>query len=686
MNDKINFKEALNAEQLNVVENADGPALVLAGAGSGKTRTIIYRVARLLEDGVDPSSILLLTFTNKAAKEMIERLKGLLGGGVDGIWSGTFHSISNRLLRKYASLLGYSSNYTILDQDDSKALLKMCVKELKITGGAKRFPSAAVLQSILSYSRNASLSVRDTLGKRFVQFVDFEADISNIGDLYRRKKLEANSMDFDDLLLKMLELFVENPDVEDRLAESFKYVLVDEYQDTNSLQANLIARLSKIHRNVLVVGDDAQSIYSFRAADISNILNFPNIFNGAKTFRLETNYRSTPEILQLANESISCNLKQFEKSLKPFNGHGDRPELAVNASPREEARYIVLRINAYLDSGVNPEEIAVLFRAAYQSQALEFELMRDGIAYEYRGGLRFFERAHVKDVLAFIRLIENRKDEASWMRVLGMVQGVGPATAVKIISVVKNLEGDELFIDDILDSLPKRAGKGWIAARGMIEKVFKKDGLSAQIRAVLATTYIEYLEAQYTNSSDRLQDLEQLALFSEQYEGRRSEFLEDVTLSDELSAIMNTSVYNTSQVVLSTIHQSKGLEWDAVFVISLTNGGFPGRRAMEEDGDLEEERRLFYVAATRARKYLHLTYSMTGLGDNYQGLSPSMFLEELPRGLVDTIGSRERRSNSFDSRSYNAKRKSDTTVFDSSDQGSFYEEESNEHKGFLGTY
>jgi DNA helicase II / ATP-dependent DNA helicase PcrA len=667
----IDFKNELNEQQLEVVLKGDGPTLVLAGAGSGKTRTIIYRVAYLLEQGVDPSSILLVTFTNKAAKEMKERLEHLLGTPPGSLWAGTFHSIANRLLRQYGGLLGYDQNYTILDQDDSKSVIKICIKELGIKSTQRRFPSPKILQSIISYARNAALSIPETLETRFQNFTDLESDIVGVATLYRQKKLDANSMDFDDLLLKFHDLLAEHGDVEDRLSSKFKYILVDEYQDTNALQANIVTRLAKIHRNILVVGDDAQSIYSFRAANIQNILRFPSLFENAATYRLEVNYRSTPEILQLANESIMNNTDQFEKTLRPDCGHGSKPTLAASSSPREEASYIVDKMMALLDGDTAPQDIAVLFRAAYHSQALEFEMMRRGIAYEYRGGMRFFERAHIKDALAFIRLLENQKDESAWMRILSMCIGVGPATAIKIIGAVKGLTHEEMFSDDILSSMSKRAGEGWKQARDMLQKVFSKDGLSAQLRAVVTTSYMDYLEHEYTNPSDRLQDLEQLSLFAEQYEADRGQFLEDVTLSDEFGAIMSSNqAYRAPQVVLSTIHQAKGLEWKVVFVVSLTNGAFPIRKAMESEEDIQEERRLFYVAVTRAKKHLHLTYPMTGLGENYTGLSPSMFLDELPGGLIETLGVRSRHtppSTVF------------APTFDDAEQGGFHTDESHSY-------
>ncbi|HBU28112.1 TPA: ATP-dependent DNA helicase [Candidatus Uhrbacteria bacterium] len=684
----IDYAAELNQEQLAVVQKGDGPTLVLAGAGSGKTRTIIYRVAWLLEQGVKPGEILLVTFTNKAAREMTTRLEGLLAQHPGNLWSGTFHSIANRLLRRYAGRLGYDLNYTILDQDDSKSLIKLCVKEAKVNSKGKRFPSPQNLQSILSYSRNAALSIRQAIETRHPNFSDHIFDIERIGVLYEQKKFSSNAMDFDDLLLNMHKLLVEHPDVEDMFALMFRYILVDEYQDTNILQANIVARLSKVHRNILVVGDDAQSIYSFRAADIQNILQFPSMFEHAQTFRLETNYRSTPEILALANESIAYNTDQFEKELRPFHRAGSKPQSAPHRSPRQEAGFIADHIAAKLHSDGEATEIAVLFRAAYQSQSLEFELMKRRIPYDYRGGLRFFERAHIKDAIAFQRLMENPKDIASWLRVLGMQVGVGPVTAQKIISVVQERKPDEWMADEIFGFLPKKAGEGWKQTREMLKTILEATSLSGQIRAVLSTSYVEYMEHQYTNSADRIMDLEQLALFAEQYTDR-SAFLEDVTLSDEFGSTMDKRQSSCEpRIILTTIHQAKGLEWDTVFVMSLSDGSFPSRKSLESEADIQEERRLFYVAVTRARKHLFLTYATTGIGDAYQSFLPSMFLQELSPGLVEELSPRP------ENRSLAGRA---TSRYDRYDQGDFASQEPmivldeiearpRTSSGYLGTY
>ncbi len=682
----IDYQNELNPEQLRVVQEGDGPALVLAGAGSGKTRTIIYRVAWLLEQGVDPSEILLVTFTNKAAREMTDRLQSLLGRHPSTLWAGTFHSIANRVLRQHAHALGFAPNYTILDQDDSKALIKARVKAAKVPATNKRFPSPAVLQSILSYARNASLPVPDVLDRHWPGFAEWTGEIEGIAESYERVKRESNAMDFDDLLLHFHTLLAEHPVVERQLAHRFRYILVDEYQDTNALQATIVARLGAAHRNIFVVGDDAQSIYSFRAADIQNILRFPKMFPDAKTFRLEVNYRSTPEILALANESISQNTAQFEKVLRTGNGSGAKPRLGSYASASQEAASVARGLMAQMRRGTDPRELAVLFRAAYQSQALEFELMKNGIPYEYRGGMRFFERAHIKDAIAFQRVVENPKDTAAWLRILGMQTGIGPAMAEKVVALVQGKDPQEWLAEEIEAALPARARSGWAQARGMLRCAIDHASMAEAIRALLGTGYVDYLEHQFTNASDRLMDIEQLATFAETYTDR-AKFLEDVSLTDEFGATMDQGARRFEpRPVLSTIHQAKGLEWDAVYVISLSDGAFPSRRAMDSDEDIQEERRLFYVAVTRARKSLSLSYAMTGMGEMAYGAMPSLFLQELPAGLME----REERPMIVPSR---------FSRYDAVSQGDFLSDEpvialeesdlpsrSRKSSGYLGTY
>ncbi|TAK03915.1 ATP-dependent helicase [Patescibacteria group bacterium] len=633
---KIDYAGELNPEQLAVVEGGDGPCLVLAGAGSGKTRTVTYRVAYLLEGGVRPDEILLLTFTNKAAKEMLDRVEGLLGAGATGIWGGTFHSVANRLLRQYAPLVSRTPSFTILDEEDARDLIKLCVKEADVDTTARRFPSPAVLKGIASYARNATIPVRDALTIKHPHFSDLAPVVERIAELYEARKAASDAVDFDDLLVLLLKLLRERPDVRDRLADRFRYVLVDEYQDTNALQAHIVRELSLVHRNLLVVGDDAQSIYSFRAADIRNILAFPELFPGATTFRLLTNYRSTPDILALANGVIAHNRDQFKKELRAVRPHEEKPSLVPAGTDAEEARYIAEQALQLRDEGTPLCEIAVLFRASFHSQSLEFELMKRDIPYEYRGGMKFFERAHVKDLVAHLRLIANPKDEAAWMRVLSLQGGIGLVTAGKIVDGLRGAEG----LEAVLARCPVsgKAARGWEAARDVLRKAAAAGGPSGMIREVAGSGYRDYLEAEYPDFRDRLDDLEQFALFADGYESLTS-FLDEVSLTDQYGAARGGSgeAQDEEKMVLTTIHQAKGLEWDAVFVMGLADGKFPNPRALEEQDGLEEERRLLYVAITRARRRLFLTYPIASMTDAFSIGAPSPLVTELPQGLAEEV-------------------------------------------------
>ena len=641
-NCKIDYKTELNKEQFDVVVQGDGPCLVLAGAGSGKTRTITYRLAYLIERGVQPNNILLVTFTNKAASEMVSRVETLLNGYPRGLWSGTFHSVANRILRMYADRLGYTPSFTILDQEDSKTLLKVCLKELKIDTSAKRFPSPRVLSSIISFSRNATKSIHDVVEKKYSSYFDLIGAIEGVAELYRKKKKEGDSMDFDDLLVLLRQLLEQDPVIRNRLAEQFRYILVDEYQDTNRIQSDIVRQLASVHGNILVVGDDAQSIYSFRAADINHILNFPKVFDGTDVFRLTTNYRSTPEILSLANCIIERNTSQFEKNLIAVCESFEKPNMIPATNGFQEASYIAEQVVRLRDDGVDLSSVAVLFRAAFHSQQLEMELAKRDIPYEFRGGLKFFERAHIKDVIAYLRVFVNTKDESAWLRVLGHQPGIGLVTAGKIIKQVSVFDTmEEIVAADV--KLGKRAASGWEGFRRIMRAVLKgSEKPSEIIRAVSGSDYRDYLEAEYPDFMDRLDDLEQFAFFGDQYEDMHT-FLDEVTLRDEFGAIDAKSRKKDTKekMVLSTIHQSKGLEWDAVFVMRLADGQFPNPRALKEVGGVEEERRLFYVATTRARKYLYLTYPLTSGFDSMMVHAPSMFLTEIPKGQLEEVRIKE---------------------------------------------
>lgn len=640
---RIDYRNELNDEQYCVVASSGGPTLVLAGAGSGKTRTITYRVAWLLEHGVTPDRMLLLTFTNKAAKEMVVRIQSLLGMFPTGLWSGTFHSIANRMLRMYGSATGLGADFSILDEDDANDLMKMCIKELRIDTKGKRFPSVGVLRSMLSYSANARVPLLTVVKDRAPHFAAIYPEIQMVVERYASLKRSSKSVDFDDLLLELSRLLSEQPNVREALASRFAYVLVDEFQDTNVIQSEIVDMLSSVHKNVLVVGDDAQSIYSFRAADIRNILDFPQRYPDAQTYRLVMNYRSTPEILNVANAVIANNTDQFQKDLVSARTSGERPYIVPANDAREEAQYIVEEILALRDDNMPLSEIAVLFRAAFHSQAVEFELMKHGIAYEYRGGMKFFERAHIKDAVAHLRILRNTNDVVAWMRALQIQPGLGLTTSQSIAAQMSSAQSVEAALA-LSPRMSARAKDGYRATEGILRAMLAAPIPATAVRAFAShESYRIYLEAEYPNYRERLEDLEQLAVFAEQYRDL-GDFLDAMTLTGDFSGRMDDPSREESEdgsredrLILSTIHQAKGLEWNAVFVLHCAAGMFPSDRSMGEPAGLQEERRLFYVAATRARSRLFFTYPITTGYESVEVRDASPFLDEIPVGAAEYV-------------------------------------------------
>lgn len=636
------YRAELNNEQYAVVSSGEGPQLVLAGAGSGKTRVVTYRVAWLLERGVRPDEILLLTFTNKAAKEMITRVESLLKVYPTGLWAGTFHSIANRLLRMYGDRTPYGRDFSILDEEDAHDLIKLCIKECKVDAFGRKFPSSAVIKSVASFAYNARLSMQEALMRRAPVHEPLAGEIERVLTKYREEKLRQRAMDFDDLLLELYRLLSDDEQVRSLLSRKFRYLMVDEFQDTNSIQADLVDLLSSHYRNILAVGDDAQSIYSFRAAEIQNILAFPDRYSGATVHRLVTNYRSTPQILAVANAVIANNEDQYEKDLVAVAREGERPCIVPASDDRQEAQYVAEQILSLLNEGARLRDIAVLFRAAFHSQALEFELMRRSIPYEYRGGMKFFERAHVKDALAHLRILRNGKDGVAWMRALQIQPGMGLATSAKVVQHISAFD----TVADMLASPPQlseRALQGWLRTVQLLGSMIIEQSPAHMLRAFVGNDlYREYLDVEYQNARERREDLEQFALFAEQYQDLGA-FLDAVTLTGDFGGLTDPELvpredaYTEERMVLSTIHQAKGLEWEHVFIINLAEGAFPSDKAFANPKDLEEERRLFYVATTRAKKRLFFTYGITSGYEHVTLRQPSSFLDEIPRELVEEI-------------------------------------------------
>lgn len=639
----IDFSGSLNGQQLDAVTSPAGAHLVIAGAGSGKTRTLTYRVGWLLEQGYRSGEILLLTFTNKAAREMIERVNDLLPGASEGLWGGTFHSIGHRILRRHPEAAGFSQGFTIMDREDQEELLDSVVARLGLRSSDKRFPKGEVLAEILSLSCNTGETIHNILIRRYRYFIDLEEQISQIASAYEGRKKEVNSLDFDDLLSKTHELLLTNPEIASAYQRRFRAILVDEYQDTNRLQAGLIDTLASTHRHVMVVGDDAQSIYSWRGADFANILEFPKRYPDAVIHRIETNYRSVPQILELANASIRNNPRQFPKELSAVRSPAaSRPALVPLATNNEQAAFIAQRVMELHDDGIDFREIAILYRAHYHSMEIQLEFTRRGIPFGITSGLRFFEQAHIKDVAAFLKFAVNPNDEVAFKRVVRLLPGIGSKTAETLwLQTRKLLEGSRSFplLGDGCKP-PAKASAGWSRlVKTLSGLVLQGAPLSPSemINAVVRPLYDDYMQAKFANYEARRDDLSTLANYASQFE-QTDEFLAQLTLlgGAETSDVRGGDD-EEDQVCLSSIHQAKGLEWQVVFLAWLTEGMFPGNRSLENDASLEEERRLFYVGVTRCKDELYLTYPELRLNASYGEAfqRPSRFLEELPDSLTE---------------------------------------------------
>ena len=682
---RVRYDEELNTEQLEVVHAGEGPLLVIAGAGSGKTRTLTYRVSRLIEDGVDPSDILLLTFTNKAAREMLSRVEQLVTIDTRRIWGGTFHSMGNRLLRRYAEPLGYRSNFTILDAEDAKEMMESAISSLGIKTLEKRFPKGDVLLDIHSFVINTRTPLELHLEENFPHFAIYREEIVSVFRRYRERKREANAMDFDDLLVNWRSLLDDHAEISEGLKRKFRYILVDEYQDTNRIQAEIVDGMASVRRNVMVVGDDAQSIYSFRGASFENILTFPLRFPDAQIYKLETNYRSTRQILGLANSAISNNRFQFRKELQAVRGDGPEPAVVGVDDVFEQATFVAQRILELRDEGEKLSDIAVLYRSHYQSLELQMELTRRLIPYEIRSGVRFFEQAHIKDVLSYLKIITNTRDELAWKRVLKLYPKIGEKTAAEVWSQISQSNNPlERFLGGGPAPSPARGVAQSLSTLREILKIISVDAMqrnpSESIRIIVDKGYGDYARSKFANAQARLDDLEQLSQYAMRYEDV-DQFLNEVALANPIAG-EDVAVVGPEdeKIVLSSVHQAKGLEWRSVFVIGLAEGRFPSARALRvpggiiryqpkqvhpafevpllegdsgapapspaestatgEDPDVreivipgeEEERRLFYVAVTRAKQELYLVYPVMARDRGGMDIlmEPSRFLRELP--------------------------------------------------------
>lgn len=639
---RLDFSGRLNPQQLEAVRHPGGPALVIAGAGSGKTRTLTHRVAWLLEQGVRPRDILLLTFTNKAAREMLERVAELVPVSASAIWGGTFHSVGARLLRRFAERIGYARTFTILDREDAEDLISAAVASAGLATADRAFPKAAVLADVFSLAANTMRSIEETLRRHFPWHLPLAAQIEHAWAAYQLRKRQTQVMDFDDLLARLLELFEAAPDAEEEC--QFEHVLVDEYQDTNRLQSELAARLARRSGNLMVVGDDAQSIYSWRGADFANILAFPRRFPSAAIYRIETNYRSVPEILEVANAAIRANTRQFEKHLAPARTAGGvKPALVALDDNNEQAAFVAQRVlELHQEEGVPLNEIAVLYRAHFHSLEVQLEFTRRGIPFAITSGLRFFEQAHIKDAAAFLKFAVNPADELAFKRMAQLLPGVGPKSAEALWRGFCERWAQEKTFALLHElSAPRKAAPAWKQLVHTLEEL-RPAGAAApkpaqMLHTVFFALYDDLLKQKYPNYEQRREDLMTLEAYAAQFENAEDFLAQLALLSSAEHAEAATSGAEEERVTLSTIHQAKGLEWSRVFIIWLTDDMFPNRRAAESTEGLEEERRLFYVAITRAKDELYLTYPELRMGGGFGDPlpRPSRFLREIPQELLE---------------------------------------------------
>ena len=637
----IDFKKELNEDQFRAVTAPDGPALVLAGAGSGKTRTLTYRVAYLLENGVPPESILLLTFTNKASKQMLERVEELTGIGSHRFLGGTFHHVGGQALRLFGDLIGLPRSFTILDDGDSDALLNEVIREIDPDFfKAKENPKAKPIKGLISFARNVGKDVEEVARARYPANRELITKIDQFFDGYTKTKLARGLTDYDDLLVFWLTLLEKHEEARQYFQNRFSHILVDEYQDVNSLQARIVDHVVSNHQ-VMAVGDDAQCIYTWRGADLDQILSFPDRHPGTKIFKIETNYRSSPEILQLANGILEnrTSEKSFSKELKASKPHQDLPKVIPTLDGYQQADFVISKIEELYNSGAEYDQIAILYRAHYHAMELQVELSRRGLPFLITSGLRFFEQAHVKDLVAQLRFVANPKDNTAFLRFACLLPKVGEKTAIRLLKQANGLAKDlsisvceALGNEKVLQKVPKDAKEDWESLCETLVEIHKVAGNSSPsvvVEEAIGGWYQLYLRATYENWPRREEDLESLVDFASKHE----------TLAEMLSQLVLLSSESGDRVVkhgescirLSTIHQSKGLEYPHVFIIGLADGLFPNKRAIDGESDLEEERRLFYVASTRAERSLYLLYPTLA---NQKGtpvrLMQSRFIKELP--------------------------------------------------------
>jgi DNA helicase-2/ATP-dependent DNA helicase PcrA len=627
---QLDLERDLNPSQLDAVTTTEGPVLVIAGAGSGKTRTVCYRLAYLAELGIDPESILLLTFTRKAAQEMLTRASHLVGQGLHGITGGTFHSFAHAVLRRYAGALGLRNEFTVLDRGDSEEVVRQ-VKEMNGIGkGDRSFPKKNTIMTLVSKSRNKEMDLKNLLEKEAVHLLPYLEDLERILGLYREFKREHSLLDYDDLLFELERLLLERSDILEFLSLRHSYIMVDEYQDTNLVQGRIVKHLAGEAGNIMAVGDDAQSIYSFRGATVSNILRFTSDFPGTRIVKLEQNYRSIQPILTLSNRILSGAQEKYEKHLFSERPDGAKPQLLRPISDQTQAQVVLNKVME-LSGQYSLHEIAVLFRAGFQSYPLEVALNKAGISYQKYGGIKFTEAAHIKDVLAYLRLVQNVSDLPAWQRVMSLVPNVGPRTAQRLYESMQS--GDRSYLER---TRSKNAQLREVL--NLLEYLRQNKQTPYSVLEQVLEHYLPLFRERFADDHPRRQaGLDQLSQIAGMYSDLET-FLADMSLENPDQLGQPGPLDDT--LVLSTVHSAKGLEWSAVIVLDLVEDRFPSKHGMLDVEAMEEERRLFYVACTRAREYLGISMP-DSLHNRFQNRSepavPSPFVQELQPDVYEEM-------------------------------------------------
>jgi len=633
---QINYLQSLNSAQFEAVSAVEGAYLVIAGAGSGKTRTLVYRVARLTEMGYDPSSILLLTFTRKAAKAMLDRASLLLDNRCTKINGGTFHSFANLVLRKYAKAVHLENGFTILDQSDSEDAINLIRSQLNISQYKKRFPDKVTLLKVISLSVNTDNPIAEILGNEYPHFLEYYEKILEIQKLYEAYKRKNNLLDYDDLLLFLLNFLQEQSAASRSFLSTLNFVMVDEYQDTNRLQAKLIQGLTQLKQNIMVVGDDSQSIYSFRGANFRNIMDFPRLFKDVRTITLEENYRSTQAILNFTNHIIEQAVEKYPKHLFTRRSGGDLPGIISATNENLQSRFITERILELREEGVPLNDIAVLFRSSYHSFGLEIELNKANIPYVKFGGMKFIETSHIKDMLAFLRIAANPTDYVSWYRVLLLHEGIGPKKAQ---SVLNALASNRISITNHPEAvLNKKENDKLFNLFNLLYNIHTKNQVPAEKADMVYQYYEPLFIDKYDDFNKRKKDLDIFMNIAGNYRSIDS-FLSDMALDPPQDSVIDVEAPEDEheQLTLSTIHSSKGLEWHSVFILHALEGFFPSSQSFEKLETMEEERRLMYVATTRAKQNLYICYPMH-IFDRQKGITfskPSRFIDGIEEDLAE---------------------------------------------------